>query len=288
MGTPDERSQLGQFIPAHYHFNMLADERRMGPFDEALARVVEPGAKVVDLGGGTGVLSFLAARGAAHVWCVELNPELAAIARRLLDENGAGDLVEVVEEDALAFLPPEPVDLVVCEMLHVTLLVEKQVEVVNSFRRRHLDAFGPPLPRFVPEAIVQAVQPLEQDFAYHGYQAPTVHFQDPGSLQPRSVELSEPVVYQTALYEPGLPVRVAWMGNVEIACAGTLNAVRFVTKNLLAILPDEGRSIDWLMNYLVVPVERPVAVAPGDSVGLAFDYVPGGALTSLRPEISLA
>jgi predicted RNA methylase len=286
MAAGDERSELGQFIPAHYHFNMLADERRMSAFDDALAQVVEPGAKVVDLGGGTGVLSFFAARSAGHVWCVELNPELAELAGRLLGENGVGDL-EVVEEDALAFLPPEPVDVVVCEMLHVTLLVEKQLEVITSFKRRYLEAFGPPLPRFVPEAVAQAVQPLEHDFAYHGYHAPTPHFQDAGGEHPRSVELGAPQVYQSFLFESELPDRVAWRGSCRIEQGGLLNALRFVTRNLLAILPDEGRSIDWLMNYLVVPVETPLSVEPGASVEVAFEYVPGGRLASLRPELSL-
>jgi predicted RNA methylase len=284
---PREALELGQFIPAHYHFNMLNDERRTGAFEEALARVVAPGSRVVDLGGGTGVLSFFAARAGARVWCVELNPELATIARHLLAENGVAGTAEVVEADAATFLPPEPVDLVVCEMLHVTLLVEKQIEVIGSFKARYAEAFGAPLPRFVPEAVLLAVQPLEQSFDFHGYYAPTVHFQEAGVEQPRTRELGQPVVYGTFLFANELPARIAWRGACPITEAGTVNALRFVTKNLLVILEDEGRSIDWLMNYLVVPVDEPVAVAPGDTVEIAFDYVPGGRLTSLRPTVAL-
>jgi protein arginine N-methyltransferase 1 len=279
--------ELGQFIPAHYHFNMLNDERRTGAFEEALGRVVAPGARVLDLGGGTGVLSFFAARAASRVWCVELNPELAGLARELLAENGAAHRVEVVEADAMTYLPPEQVDLVVCEMLHVTLLVEKQIQVVGAFKERYLQAFGPPLPRLMPEAIVQAVQPLQQSFDFHGYHAPTVHFQDGTVEQPRTLELGEPVVYQTIQLAEPLPDRIAWRGALTVARAGTLNAIRFVTKNLLAILESEGRSIDWLMNYLVVPVESPIAVRAGDTVELAFDYEPGGRLSSLRPLVAL-
>jgi hypothetical protein len=155
--------------------------------------------------------------------------------------------------------------------------------VIDSFKARYLDAFGPPLPRFVPEALVQAVQPLEQSFDYHGYNAPSVHFQDPVVEQPRTRELGDPVVYQSLLYEHELPRTIEWTGSLAITTAGRLNAIRFVTKNLLAILPDEGRSVDWLMNYLVVPLETELRVAEGDLVELSFAYEPGGRLGTLRP-----
>ena len=192
--------ELGQFIPLHYHFNMLADAGRTGAFEEAIDLAVPEGGRVVELGGGTGVLSFFAARKAARVWCVERNPELADVARQLLRENGA-DAVEVVEADAAAWLPPEPVDVVVCEMLHVGLLREKQIQVLSAFAEGYLDRFGPPLPRFLPEATVQAIQPVEQDSDFHGYRAPTPLFQDPHAEQPRTLELGEPVVYHSFLYE---------------------------------------------------------------------------------------
>jgi type I protein arginine methyltransferase len=286
--VPRDDWELGQFIPLHYHFNMLNDAARTGAFQEAIEQVVAPGGKVLELGGGTGVLSFFAARRASRVWCVELNPELSGAARRLLDSNGVAGTVEVVDADARSYLPPEPVDAVLCEMLHVTLLVEKQIEVIDSFKHRYLDAFGPPLPRFIPEALVQAVQPIEQSFDYHGYTAPSMHFQDPRAEQPRTSELGEPVVYQSFLFEEALPTKVDWRGTLAITAPGRLNAVRFITKNLLAILPEEGRSVDWLMNYLVVPLDDEISVEPGDKVELSFCYEPGGRLDSLTPHARAA
>ncbi|MGC4002533.1 MAG: hypothetical protein QM811_05070 [Pirellulales bacterium] len=74
-----EEMLLGQFIPLHYHFNMLQDRTRMEPFREAIEMVVPVGGKVLELGGGTGVLSWFAAQRAAKVWCVERNPALARL-----------------------------------------------------------------------------------------------------------------------------------------------------------------------------------------------------------------
>lgn len=275
--------ELGQFIPLQYHFNMLNDVARTGGFEQAIASAVRPGMRVVELGGGTGVLSFFAARAGARVSCVERNPDVAREARRLLALNGCTGAVEVVEADAFAYVPPAPVDVVICEMLHVTLLVEKQLPVIAAFKRNYLAAHGAPLPRFIPEAVIQAVQPVAQDFEYHGYRAPTMHFQDGSVQQPRTTELGDPAVYQTTQLAGAIEPRIAWTGSLAITRAGSLNAIRFITKNVLAILPAERRSIDWLMNYLVVPLPEAIEVSAGDSVELTFDYAFGGALQSLRP-----
>jgi predicted RNA methylase len=275
--------ELGQFIPLHYHFNMLNDVARTGAFEEAIARAVRPDAHVLELGGGTGVLSFFAARRAGHVWCVERNPEVARETRRLLALNGCADTVEVVEADALDYVPPEPVDVVVCEMLHVTLLVEKQLPVIEAFKENYLAAFGPPLPRFVPEAVIQAVQPVQQSFDFHGYVAPTMHFQDGAAEQPRTRELGDPVVYQTLEFADAIPGGIDWKGYVTVTRPGRLNALRFITKNLLAILAAERRSVDWLMNYLIAPLQEAIEVESGDTVEIAFDYTFGGPLNSLTP-----
>src|SRR3954469_3292334 len=79
-----ESCYLGQFIPVHYYHNMLMDKNRMDNFKAAIDHAVFPGAKVLELGGGTGVLSWFAAAKAEKVWCVELNPDLVNESRRLL------------------------------------------------------------------------------------------------------------------------------------------------------------------------------------------------------------
>jgi protein arginine N-methyltransferase 1 len=290
MATAADRRdelELGQYIPLHYHFNMLDDAGRTGGFEQAIAEAVRPGARVVELGGGTGVLSFFASRAAARVWCVERNPELATAARRLLEENGVAGIVEVVEADAREFLPPEPVDVVICEMLHTGLLREKQLEVVASFKERYLARFPGPLPRFVPEAVVQAVQPLQQSYDFHGYWAPAPLFQQGTAPQPRTVELGAPEVFQSLLFEDELPAEIAWDGVLRIEAEGLLNALRLVTKNLLAIVPRERRTIDWLMHYLVVPLAEPLAVRPGDAVDVSFAYPPGGRIADFAPAVRL-
>jgi hypothetical protein len=74
------------------------------------------------------------------------------------------------------------------------MLREKQLQVSVSFKTRYLERFGPPLPVFIPEAYLQAVQPVQHSFVYHGYHAPTPVFQDPQALHRRVCALGTPVV----------------------------------------------------------------------------------------------
>jgi predicted RNA methylase len=254
----------------------------MAGFRQAIELVVRPGMKVVDLGGGTGVLSWFAARqGASQVWCVEKLPEMAAAARAALDDNVASDRVTVVNQDANDFLPPEPVDVVVCEMLHTGLLREKQITVIDSFKRRYQARFGGRLPRFIPEATIQAVQPVQHDFDYLGYRASTPVFQDARSAQPRTVELGAPTVFQMFTYDGELPSVCSMDASLPIEVGGVFNALRVITKNLLAIDTPTRLTAEWIMGYLVVPVPAPSLAKPGQRRTVSFSYRPGDELSSL-------
>ena len=288
MANKNDELELGQFIPSHYHYNMLNDTVRMQGFKAALDYVVQPGAKVLELGGGTGVLSFFAAQKAGKVWCVEHNPELAAQARATLALNPNGDRVEVIEADAFKYLPPEPVDIVICEMIHVAMLREKQIPIMTSFKERYLNKFSSPLPTFVPEAFIQAVQPIQQSFDFEGYHAPTIFFQDPTALQAKTLELAPPAVYQTLAYEDALPQTCAWSGNILIAQDGMLNALRFITKNVLAIAIEEQRTIDWYSQYLIVPLAKPLFVNAGDEIGVEFSYAAGAGFPALTSYLEVS
>jgi protein arginine N-methyltransferase 1 len=277
-----ESCYLGQFIPVHYHHNMLMDQNRMHGFKSAINYAVKPGAKVLELGGGTGVLSCFAAAKADKVYCVEFNPDMVKEARKFMAMNPNGHKVEVIHADAFEYLPPEPVDVVICEMIHVGMLREKQVEVMESFKRRYLARFGGPLPVFMPEAAIMAVQPLQQEYDFEGFYAPIVQFQETTVIYPGTVELSAPAVYSVLDFSQSTDSQIAWEGQFLIEKAGTLNALRFITKNILAVVPEESGTIDWLNHYMTMPLANPVAVRAGDVLQVSFHYRAGGSLPSLE------
>ncbi|MBQ5938567.1 MULTISPECIES: methyltransferase domain-containing protein [unclassified Massilia] len=280
-----ESCYLGQFIPVHYHHNMLMDQNRMHSFKSAIHYAVFPGARVLELGGGTGVLSFFAAQQASKVYCVEYNPDMVREARKFLAINPNGHKVEVIHADAFDYLPPEPVDVVICEMIHVGMLREKQVEVIESFKRRYLAKFGGPLPVFLPEAVIMAAQPIQQEYDFEGFHAPIVQFQETGVVYPGTVELGQPAVYSIIDFQTPVDTHIGFEGSVLIEQAGTLNAMRFITKNVLAVVQEQSTTIDWLNHYMTLPLARPMAVEAGDLLRVSFHYRAGGSIPSLQASI---
>lgn len=271
---------LGQFIPLQYHFAMLEDKNRMQSFKAAIDYAVAPGSKVLDIGGGTGILSWFAAAKADKVWCVELNPDLVNAARLTLAKNKNGHKVEVVHANAFDYLPPEPVDVVICEMIHVAMLREKQVEVMESFKHRYLQRFGAPLPLLMPTAVVMAVQPLQQEFNFEGYYAPISMTQELAGNIAGCTELAAPSVYSILDFTQPVERDIFWEGSFTMTQNGTVSALRFITKNILAI--KENSTLDWLNRYMALPLSMPVEVRCGDMLRVGFSYRAGDSIMSLQ------
>lgn len=104
------------------HVRLLSDRPRNEALLELLRRRA-PGARVLEVGCGTGLLSCVAARlGATHVHAVEPTAQ-AELARALVAANGLGDRV-TVHEAMIEDLDPEPVDLVFSELLNADPFAE--------------------------------------------------------------------------------------------------------------------------------------------------------------------
>ena len=283
----DERV-LGQYIPLLYHYNMLQDVDRVGAFRAAIELLVRPGMHVLELGGGTGILSSFAARRGATVTCVERNPELVRCATQFIQANGLDRDITVVQADASRYVPKTPVDLVVCEMLHVGLLREKQAHVITAFKRNYRDAFGPKLPVFIPETSILMAQPVHQSFDFAGYVAPVPMFQSPLLDQPRTTPMSALAPYANIAYDDFIPLEFNIQQRLRSIVDGTVNALRFVTQNVLGIDMEKRAAITWPNQCLVLPLATPFDVVADQEMELSFAYTAGGTIDSVSESMKLA
>lgn len=129
-----------------------------------------------------------------------------------------------------------------------------------------------------------AVQPVMTDYAFHGFQAPVPMFLDAGNAH-RTTNLTGPALYSMLAYGDSYGTRFTVDQEIEIEQAGTLNSLRFITKNLLAIDTDARCSIDWDMQDLIIPLARPIEVAAGDVIRIRFQYHAGDSLLALADAI---
>lgn len=279
-------NELGQFIPVHYHFQMLSDHNRTQSFKKAIEHAVRDQSQVVELGCGTGIMSFFAAKQGGNVTGVEYNPSLIEKAQELIKRNGVESEISLVNADAKDWMADDPVDVVICEMLHSALLREKQLEVLDVFAKKHFDRFGK-MPRFIPEVTMLGVQAVYQNYEFEGYSAPIPLFYDPYISSNHLKECSSPAVYDTIIYDQlnGRQITCDVLMDVQKACS--INALRFITKNLLYINRISGETIDWHNQYMVLPLKETMKVKGHQQIRVQFTYEAGEAIELLEKAIKV-
>jgi predicted RNA methylase len=120
-----------------FPYMCLIDINRTNTFKKAIEETVKPGDTVVDVGSGTGILAFFAAKaGARKVYAVEIDHLMAESLRTSVKLNGFQDIIEVVESDAQEADLPQNADVVLAELIETGLLDEMQVTVINQLRTK--------------------------------------------------------------------------------------------------------------------------------------------------------
>jgi len=132
---------------AHVHGRMIADRIRVGAYRRALQEVVTPGAVVVDIGSGTGILAVLACQfGARKVYAIECD-EIIELARRIAKDNGCHDRIEFIRDLSTYVELPERANVIVADIHGALPVYCGCVEALIDARRRFLAAGGAMIPR---------------------------------------------------------------------------------------------------------------------------------------------
>jgi type I protein arginine methyltransferase len=153
---------LEEFGDLYEHEQMLADAVRVDSYREGIARGIRPGDVVLDVGTGTGILAFLAARqGAARVYAIDHSP-FVSVAERIARHNGIGNVI-FARANSRGYTPPEPVDVLLHEQIGDDLFDENMVENLLDLRRRALRPGG----RILPGGFELFLEPVSIKPACH-------------------------------------------------------------------------------------------------------------------------
>lgn len=185
------------FDDLYQHDRMLADAVRMDAYRAAIAKHVGPGDVVVDLGTGSGVLAFLAARnGAKRVHAVE-HGDMIELAKATAQANSIDNVV-FHKTHSTRFDPGEPVDVILHEQIGDALFDERVIDNVADLRDRLLKPGGKILPAYL-SMYIEPVQLLD------GAAAPFVWQQEIDGISfanLSSVSHTQPHSYRYRVFRP--------------------------------------------------------------------------------------
>ena len=161
-------TQTPEFIGSNtdYPYACLKDRKRTLAFKQAIDCSVNPGDVVLDIGSGSGIMAFFAARaGASKVYAVEIDHFLAEALRASIRANQLQDVITVVEADAMKADLPHA-DVLVGEIVETGLLDEMQVPVMNRLIDNGvIDAAT----RVIPCGYTTYIAPVHADSTYYGF-----------------------------------------------------------------------------------------------------------------------
>ncbi len=147
----------------NYHLSMLTDDVRTGSYRQAISQVVKTGDTVVDIGCGSGILTFLACRaGARHVYAIE-SEAVIEIAKLVAKKVGFQDRVTFYNAASFDVELPEMADVILTETMGIFGFEEGILGSLTDARNRFLKKGG----RLIPHEVDLFLAPVELPQFYH-------------------------------------------------------------------------------------------------------------------------
>lgn len=283
-----------QRVAAHstvldYHLSMLHDTARMTAFRRAIDASVQPGDIVIDLGCGSGVLSFMACEaGAAKVYAIEGGPVIE-VARELAVDNGFADRIEFLSGWSVELAIPEPADVLISETIGNAGFDEGIVAWTIDARRRLLRPDALLLPQRL-RLWVAAAESFDDHAVVSDWRAPSLPY-DYTSAHRRAARtlwysdlgpdnlLGQPELAADVDLRFATDDTIRSAGNIQVDRNGVLHGLACWFDSLLCpgVTVDNtptGTETSWSHGFL--PLTEPLAVSAGDRFAWDLAVSPDG------------
>jgi type I protein arginine methyltransferase len=270
-----------------FHAFCLTDTgSRLDQFAAAIAARIKPGDTVVDLGAGTGILSFLACRaGARRVYAIEAGESLE-FARLLAARNGFLDRIEFINKPSTHVVLPERVNVIVGDIHDTFGLQARGLAAIVDARERFLAPDGV----LVPCRIRLMAVPIEAEDVYRrrleiwNGRVQGIDLSPMRSLaanQPTAVRvdrahlLAEPAALATLDLMRVTQLHTGGAASCEVMRDGLLHGICgcFVTTLSEGVqmgnVPGDAATTNFAQAYF--PIESPVTVRAGDRVTIRLE-----------------
>jgi protein arginine N-methyltransferase 1 len=283
------------------HREYLSDTNRIDAFRRALRARVKPGDVVVDLGSGTGILGLLACQaGAGRVYAIE-SSGMIEVARQIAKANALADRIVYVNRPSVQAQLPECADGLVLDQIGHFGFEAGLFEYIADARR-----FLKPGAWIIPDSLEFYVAPVsdpdvrdriqfwEQPVA--GLDFSSARRWASNSGYPKQLDasqlLGEPALAARADAAGMSPSRLQMRADLRIERAGLLDGIGGWFRAVLApgveLTNAPGARARIGRRNVVLPLERPLRVAPGDMVELRMQVLPADTLVTWRGTVRRA
>jgi protein arginine N-methyltransferase 1 len=261
------------------HLAMMRDERRLDAYRRAIAVAVRPGDVAIDVGAGCGVLTFLAlAAGAARVHAIEPSPNVEVLAQ-VARASGLAERVCVHRADSRRIALAEPGDVLLADLRGALPVHDDGVAVLADARRRLLRPGGRVVPArdrlWLAPATCQPAQRAIDGWRLRVGDADYASMMAVAAAGWSRQELGAGQLLAAGARGPELdyaqdpPSALVFEHQFAIERAGELHGLAawfeatLVDGVVLSTAPEHGVTVH---GQGLFPLQRAVAVAPGDSV----------------------
>lgn len=269
------------YLFSDLNFNMLTDKERLGKLRDAIFKVVKSDDVVVDLGAGTGILSFYAAKKAKKVYGIEVSPYIYSLGKQTFKNHIFGNKIIFFLGDARSIRLPEKVDVVICWIVDTALISELQIPVMNhALKELVTNDF-----RVIPHSFITQAQLVNIDYHFDGLEYRLFSVETMYTRK-RQTALSKEKVYSSLNLTKINVLDVEREFDIRATRSGILNGLRISS---LAYLTDSitlGPTIFSLRPY-VLPLPNDYPIVKGQEVTVKISYKLGGGLGSLSYDVIL-
>jgi len=281
------------------HREYLSDRNRLHAYASAIEELVKPGAVVVDLGCGTGIMGLLACRaGASRIYCIE-QTSLIGLTREIFSANGYADRLTSIKALSTHVSLPEKVDVVVADQIGRFGFDAGILEFFNDARERFLKPEGILLPARI-DLMVAPVEHEEQwreiefwnqcpaGFDFQSARKIAANTGYPVKLQSQQLLATPAMIASLATDECPALIHGA-EASMNVQRAGMLHGIggwfcaQLSPRVTMSNGPLDAQRIG--RRNVFFPIDKPVAVDKGDRVRVSMTIQPRDTMVTWRVEV---
>lgn len=251
----------------------IYDTKRTNFFIDEIYKKVSKGNVVLEAGIGTGILSFYAASLGAKVYGCEINPDVFKLAQEIKNHLEKkkfipNSSVEFFLHDAITFIPPNNMDVIVSENIYTGMFFEYQVQIMNNLIK-YLNTNG----TCIPKKIRSIVSFSQVSFPNNPHNKELFVTSPERNIKISHRILSSPYEYDEIDFTNKSNIFINKTIPILIESGGLLNSLMIYSE---VIMPSEKvikkDDTTFLNSEIFIAINPKIEVQKGDYIELNIQY----------------